>query len=61
VDYSRSPDTTGSTAIDPIFSTSTITNQAGPVDFPFYWSSTTHANFQGGSNASNKPIPQLMP
>ena len=29
VDYSRSPDTSNSAAIDPIFSISTITNEAG--------------------------------
>ncbi|MBN2906693.1 MAG: DUF1566 domain-containing protein [Rhodobacteraceae bacterium] len=45
VDYTRSPDTTGSAAIDPIFQISEITNEAGDPDYPFYWSSTTHANF----------------
>lgn len=42
VDYSRSPDTTNSAAIDPLFHTSTIKNEADQVDYPFYWSSTTH-------------------
>ncbi|MCP4042096.1 MAG: DUF1566 domain-containing protein, partial [Gammaproteobacteria bacterium] len=41
-DYSRSPDTTGSPAIDPIFSTTSIINEAGQKDYPFFWSSTTH-------------------
>ncbi len=45
VDYTRSPDTTGSAALDPIFEISEITNEAGERDFPFHWSSTTHANF----------------
>ncbi|NEX23207.1 DUF1566 domain-containing protein [Thiorhodococcus mannitoliphagus] len=45
VDYERSPDTTGSAAIDPLFSATGITNEAGQADFPFYWSSTTHANW----------------
>ncbi len=44
VDYSRSPDTTNSAAIDPLFNASAITNEAGAVDYAFYWSSTTHAN-----------------
>ncbi len=44
VDYARSPDATGSAAIDPIFQCSAITNEAGEVDYPYYWSSTTHAN-----------------
>ncbi|MCB9079255.1 MAG: DUF1566 domain-containing protein [Anaerolineaceae bacterium] len=42
VDYTRSPDTTNSAAIDPLFNASTITNNAGQADYPFYWSSTTH-------------------
>ncbi len=42
VDYRRSPDTTHSAAIDPLFKTSQITNEAGQTDFPYYWSSTTH-------------------
>ncbi len=42
VDYSRSPDTTGSAAIDPIFQTTAITNEAGKKDYPYYWTSTTH-------------------
>jgi hypothetical protein len=45
VDYTRSPDTTGSAAIDAMFDVSEITNEAGQTDFPFYWSSTTHANW----------------
>jgi len=42
VDYSRSPDTTGSPAIAPVFQTTVITNEAGQKDYPFFWSSTTH-------------------
>ena len=41
VDYTRSPDTTKSPAINPIFQTSSITNEAGEEDYPFFWSSTT--------------------
>ncbi len=52
VDYSRAPGTTNSAAIDPIFNTSSITNEAGQVDYPTFWSSTTHANLRGGTNAS---------
>jgi hypothetical protein len=43
VDYTRAPDTTGSAAIDPLFNVTAITNEAGQTDYPFYWSSTTHA------------------
>lgn len=47
VDYTRSPGTTNSAAIDPIFGTSAITNEAGQTDYPFYWSSTTHTDSSG--------------
>ncbi len=42
LDYSRSPDTTGSAAIDPIFNVTQIVNEAGDADYPFFWTSTTH-------------------
>ncbi|MBF0345837.1 MAG: DUF1566 domain-containing protein [Nitrospirae bacterium] len=45
VDYSRSPSTTGSAAINPLFKVTAITNEAGEVDYPYYWSGTTHANW----------------
>ena len=42
VDYTRSPATTASAAIDLVFSTTGLTNEVGDADFPFYWTSTTH-------------------
>ncbi|MFC1888384.1 DUF1566 domain-containing protein [Thermodesulfobacteriota bacterium] len=48
VDYSRSPGTTGSAAIDPVFNVTTIENEAGQADYPCYWTGTTHADWQGG-------------
>jgi hypothetical protein len=42
VDYTRSPATTNSPALDPIFNATPITDDAGNVDYAFYWSSTTH-------------------
>jgi hypothetical protein len=51
VDYARSPDTTQSAAINPLFECSQITNEAGKADYPFYWTSTTHAGFKGGGAA----------
>ena len=50
VDYTRSPDTTASAAIDPLFTCTGITNEAGNADFPYYWTSTTHM-----SNAGSDP------
>ena len=45
LDYSRSPETAGSAAIDPLFNTTSFTNEAGETDYGFYWSSTTHINW----------------
>jgi hypothetical protein len=45
IDYSRCPDTTDSAAIDPIFQISSITNEGGEKDYPFYWTSTTHIGY----------------
>ncbi|WP_130470227.1 DUF1566 domain-containing protein [Candidatus Magnetaquicoccus inordinatus] len=42
VDYTRSPETSNSAAIDPIFHSTPIRNEAGKRDFAYYWSSTTH-------------------
>jgi len=47
VDYTRSPDTTASAAIDPIFNCTSITNEKNVTDFPWYWSGTTHAYYDG--------------
>jgi len=47
VDYSRGPDSTNSAAIDPIFNVTQITNEAGQVDYPWYWTSTTHISANG--------------
>jgi hypothetical protein len=45
VDYSHSPSTTNSPAIDPVFHCTAITNEANQADYPFYWASTTHYNY----------------
>lgn len=43
VDYSRSPQTTDSPAIDPIFYTTEINDPNGnPGQYPLFWTSTTH-------------------
>ena len=44
VDYSRSPDATRSAALDPLFNITAITNEAGQMDFPAFWTATTHAS-----------------
>ncbi len=45
VDYTRSPDTTDSPALDPAFESTKIPNEAGQADWGWVWSSTTHANW----------------
>ncbi|MDK2981740.1 MAG: hypothetical protein PWQ55_2087 [Chloroflexota bacterium] len=52
VDYSRSPGTTNSAAIDPLFNTTGITNEAGQADYAYYWTSTTHEAANGGGFAA---------
>jgi len=55
VDYTRSPGTTSSAAIDPLFYATSITNEADQSDYPCYWSGTTHANWSeemGGSTGA---------
>jgi hypothetical protein len=47
VDYDRSPDTTASAAIAPVFGSTTIVNEDGVDDFPYYWTGTTHAGSDG--------------
>jgi hypothetical protein len=42
VDYGRSPDTTRSPAIDPVFDCTAIENEGGKTDWAYYWTSTTH-------------------
>ncbi|MGF1718844.1 DUF1566 domain-containing protein [Vibrio kyushuensis] len=52
VDYSRSPATTDSPSIDPIFSSTSIKSEGNQNDYANYWSSTTHINLRNGANAS---------
>lgn len=49
LDYSRSPDSHNSAAIDPIFNATAMTNEAGLVDWASYWASTTHASYKDGN------------
>ncbi|PNW29714.1 Lcl C-terminal domain-containing protein [Formosa algae] len=54
VDYSRSPQTTNSPAINPIFSTKEIKDPNGNSgQYPFFWTSTTHLD---GVNPSSGAV-----
>ncbi len=52
VDYTRSPDTTGSAAIDPIFDTTAIRNEGGKKDYAHYWTSSTHISAKGRTDTA---------
>jgi len=51
LDYSRAPGATSSAAIDPVFNITQITNEGGDVDYPWFWTGTTHVRY-GGSATS---------
>ncbi|WP_299525528.1 DUF1566 domain-containing protein [uncultured Lutibacter sp.] len=42
VDYTRSPQTTNSPAINPLFECTEITDPNGIKNYPFYWTGTSH-------------------
>ncbi|MCB0154134.1 MAG: DUF1566 domain-containing protein [Anaerolineae bacterium] len=50
LDYDQAPDATNSAAIDPVFNISQITNEAGQVDYPWFWTSTTHLKSNGSGS-----------
>ena len=52
VDYTRSPDTTNSAAINSVFNATSFNNEAGDTDWGTYWSSTTHKNSGGSGNSA---------
>ena len=52
LDYARSPDTTSSAAIDPLFDATAFTNEASQKDYPYYWSATTHENWTATSGGA---------
>lgn len=52
LDYNRAPDATNSAAIDPLFHISQITNEAGQIDYPWFWTSTTHIKSNGGGQTA---------
>lgn len=44
VDYTRSPQSTNSAAIDPVFNVTPIIAEDGLTNYPFYWTGTTHSD-----------------
>ncbi len=56
LDYSRAPVANGSAAINPIFNISSITNEAGVTDWPWFWSSTTHVGTNGTVTSAKNAV-----
>ena len=52
VDYQRTPATSQSAAINPLFRVTPFRNEAGRKDYPYFWTSTTHLDGpSGGADA----------
>jgi hypothetical protein len=49
VDYTRSPGSTSSAAISPLFNCTPIVNEAGATDWPWFWTGTTHESYDGSA------------
>ncbi|NVO03425.1 MAG: DUF1566 domain-containing protein [Bacteroidetes bacterium] len=52
IDYTRSPATTSSAAINPLFNCTQITNEGGIADYQWYWSNTTFSSQSQTNGAS---------
>lgn len=48
IDYTKAPGASNSAAINQLFNSTSITNEANQTDYAYYWSGTTHANYNGG-------------
>lgn len=51
IDYTKSPDTSNSPAIDDLFHLESFINENGEIDWGYYWTSTTHENMTNGGYA----------
>ena len=54
VDYERSPDTTNSAAINPIFDATKVGSEVSTDDWGWYWTSTTH--YDGGQPVGSAAV-----
>ncbi|MBU1535988.1 DUF1566 domain-containing protein [Myxococcota bacterium] len=53
IDYTRSPESSDSPALDPVFNATSFINELGEEDWPFVWSSTTHVGSNGSAAAAS--------
>ncbi|MDP7033217.1 MAG: DUF1566 domain-containing protein [Planctomycetota bacterium] len=51
VDYTRSPKTTKSAALDPLFKPTKLTDEGGKPNYPFYWASSSHNSLHSANAA----------
>ena len=56
VDYTRSPETSNSAAINTLFNCTEITNENGETDYAYYWTSTTHASMTTSPNSGSSGV-----
>ena len=57
VSHANAPDYNGKPALDTAFFTCTgITNENGDADFPYYWTSTTHAGYSTTGSAGSQAV-----
>ena len=57
VSYANAPDYNGKPALDTAYFTCTsITNENGEADFPYYWTSTTHAGYTTTGSAGGQAV-----
>ena len=52
IDYTKSPDTSNSPAIDELFTLTSFMNEGNELDWGYYWSGTTHNSYRDASNAA---------
>ena len=60
VDYTKSPDTTDSPAIDDLFDCTSIINAFGEADYGFYWTGTTHVDGETEDAQSMSPAAYVV-
>ncbi|WP_372755646.1 DUF1566 domain-containing protein [Labilibaculum sp.] len=53
VDYTRSPQSTNSAAINALFNCTEILNENNETDYSYYWSSTTHVAYSSEQNGTS--------
>lgn len=56
VDYTRSPESSNSAAINALFNCTKITNENGEIDYAYYWTNTTHSTMSTSPNNGSAAV-----